>query len=66
LTFLREKVDLFEEKGQPSLEESSIALRTITLTLLFTTGIFALISHKLLDGSFTPIDDYHLGHIAPL
>jgi len=56
---LREKVDLFEQKGQPSLGEASTALKAITITLLSATYVLALIDYKRLGESFTPIDDYH-------
>ncbi|WP_315581166.1 hypothetical protein [Prevotella jejuni] len=56
---MREKVDLFEQKGQPSLGEASTAMKAITLTLLSATCVPALIDYQRLDESFTPIDDYH-------
>ena len=37
-------------------------MKAITLTLLSATYVLALIDYQRLDESFTPIDDYHLGH----
>ena len=37
-------------------------MKAITLTLLSATYVPALIDYQWLGESFTPIDDYHLGH----
>lgn len=37
-------------------------MKAITITLLSATYVPALIDYQWLGESFTPIDDYHLGH----
>jgi len=62
LTFLREKVDLFEQKGQPSLGEASTALKAITITLLSATCVHPLICYKQLGGFYTLSDYNNIGN----
>ncbi|WP_455092165.1 hypothetical protein [Prevotella jejuni] len=57
---MKKRVDLFEQKGQPSLGEASTALKAITITLLSTTYVRPLICYKQIAGFYTLSDNNNI------